>query len=498
MKRLSIIPQGIIWFLFLIITGFGYTFSVLEYVGRQTAMTFGGIAVAGFIWFMFAALSIAGLYWLQKEKFCIVFSKKQRLFLECSVLVLLLTGGCIFRFFEPFQGLWSVDAENEFFQYAQIVKNAKEYQNPYLASRLYVAFLHILFRVFGNIYQAGTIAQFILLLTGGLFWYFAVRNTFGTTTALFFTAGAMLLPDSIRASLQYDPVMLVFAIYGVDAWLIASYRKSSSQGVQNILLEIGLGVLVGGAVMLDLSGWIIAAWYWISMKEKRVFTPFVALGSIVSSVGAVMWMQMFAYHISMEEALQFSGYARLSFTASSIISLQKFIFSLGTHPILWTAIFVIAVFWFLPDKKDTVYFMAGMEFLFLLKYMGWDADLYQDFWIYTGLATLLGVVFRQCTAQIIKLPDGVSKFPEDVETEDEDEDDAFLNDKSMVVVTFEQEPQERTTKIELPQQSVAYIPERVEFRKKISKTKIEYGRDISEEELHFDLPEEVTDTDYDV
>lgn len=500
MKRLSIIPQGIIWFLFLIITGFGYTFSVLEYVGKRTAMTFWGIAVADFIWILLAAGVIAGIYWLKKAKFYIVLSQKQRLFLECGVLLLVLIGGCTFRFAEPFQGLWNTETENEFFQYAQIVKNAKAYQNPHLASRLYVGCLHIVFRLLGNIYQAGTILQFVLLLVGGSLWYLAVRSTFGTIPALFFAAGAMLLPDSIRASLQYDPVMLVFTLYGVLAWLIACYKKSASHGILKVLLEICLGILAGVAVMLDLSGWILAVWYLISLKKKRVFTPFLAAGSMCLGIGTVTWLQMSLYHSSIQEALRFSSYAQLSAALPDAAKMQDFVFLLGTHPILWTAILVIAAFWFLQDKKNTVCFMAGIEFLFVLKCMGWDAGLYYEFGIYTGLFILLGIVFGQCAAPILKTSECVlSKNAEDTEAESEEEDDAFLNDKSMVVVTFEQEPQAKQTEVAMPKQSVVYIPERMEFRKRISKPKIEYGRDISEEEMHFDLPEEeLNDTDYDV
>lgn len=498
MKRLSMIPQGIVWFLFLIISSFGYVFSAFSHMSRQTTVTVASVAVVSAVWVLIAVICTAVLYWIRKKRDRVTFSENQRLFLECSVFILLFTGGCIFRFVEPFRNIWDINIENEFFQYAQIVRNAEVYTNAHLASRMYVACLHVLFWFLGNIYQAGMIAQFSLLLFGGIFWYFAIRRTFGMMTAMFFVAGAMLLPDSITASIQYTPIMLVFTLYGAFAWIMAWYADSKQNGVISLFFAFFLGICAGLAVLMDISGLIIFVMVLLACIHKKYLGKkqkcLSALGALIGTVVGILVVSFVVetvYQISFANVISIYKDIINGYQMPQFAQLQKFFFELGSHPVFVTAIAAICVFWLLQKRSGCAWIMTAILYLLFLQLMGWNTYMQHDFWIYTGLVTLFGLSLQQ---SIFEEHISVSKEQDVVEEEEDD----FLNDKSMVVVTFEQEPTESVAKEAPVVEQVVYVPKNMEFPKRASKPKIEYAIEVPEENMHFDVSEETTQKDYDI
>lgn len=489
MKRLSMIPQGIVWFLFLIISSFGYVFSAFSHMSRQTTVTVASVAVVSAVWVLIAAICIAILYWIRKKRDCVTFSENQRLFLECSVFILLFTGGCIFRFAEPFCNIWDINLENEFFQYAQIVRDAEGYTNAHLASRMYVACLHVLFLFLGNIYQAGMIAQFFLLLFGGMFWYFAIRRTFGMMTAMFFVAGAMLLPDSIATSIQYTPIMLVFTLYGAFAWIMAWYADSKQNGIISQVFALFLGICAGLAVLMDISGLMIFVMVLLACIHKKYLgKKQKCLSALVALIGTVVGIFVISFVVDVISIYKdiISGYQM-----PQLAQLQRFFFELGSHSVFVTAIAAVCVFWLLQKRSGCAWIMTAILYLLFLQLMGWNTYMQHDFWIYTGLVTLFGLSLQQ---SIFEEHISVSKEQDVVEEEEDD----FLNDKSMVVVTFEQEPTESVAKEAPVVEQVVYVPKNMEFPKRASKPKIEYAIEVPEENMHFDVSEETTQKDYDI
>ena len=338
MKRLSIIPEIFIWLAFSVVAGFGYAFSFFEYIGGRAELTATDIVMPTLVWLLLAVICTFLLRMVQKNRCFIHFSKYESVFLEISVLLLLLVGGCVFRYAEYFQGLWPVNPDNEFFHYAQVTQQSDFYSNPHPASRLYVGFLHIIFMFVGNIYEAGTLTQFVLLLLGVLFWYLALRKAFGVVTALFFTAGAMLLPDSIVTSMQYNPAMLLFAVYGVIAWFMAVYAEGKTNGFGAFLSEFLLGCLVSLAVMLDISGWIFVIVFVIALRrhhkncEKNSFMILIAscLG-IIFGANAFTYVQSVIYGISFQQASEFLAYPSLILQMPNLESIQEFVCTISLH-----------------------------------------------------------------------------------------------------------------------------------------------------------------------
>ena len=518
MKRLSIIPEIFIWLAFSVVAGFGYAFSFFECIGGRASLTAVDIVMPTFVWLVVAAFCTGLLRLAQKAQCFANFTKFESLFLEYGVLVLLLIGGWVFRFSTHFQGLWPVNPDNEFFQYAQISRSAVAYMNPHAVSRLYVGFLHILFLFLGNIYEAGSLAQFVLLMVGVFFWYMAVRKTFGQITALFFTAGAMLLPDSIAASVQYNPMMLLFAIYGMIAWIIACYAKGKCSGVPAFICELGIGMLLGASILLDVSGWILIAAGGLALRKHRegksLVTPVASILGIFFGVKAFSFVQSVIYGMSFAEADNFYSYANWKLQLPDINQVQKFFFDLGSHPVFIVAIVVIVTYWFMNRRHAVTWIMLGEVFLMALQLLKLDVYLKHDFLIYMGLLVLLGTSVQQFvwgtdkqeeTAQkqspingdTTELPD--LSFLSDTKVEAAKENAVPLTENQEPVVTvinFDEQP--AVTVCEKQQdRPVIFIPKSMEIPKRVSKPKVEFAVEVAEEKMHYDLEIE-ENADFDI
>lgn len=402
MKQLSIIPEIFIWLAFSVVAGFGYAFSCFEYIGGRAEMSVTDIIVPTLVWLLLAAFCTFLLRMVKKSQCFAHFSRYQSLFLECGVVSLLLISGWVFRFSKYFQGIWPVNLDNEFFQYAQVTQDAAMYMNPHPASRLYVGFLHMVFLFLGNIYEAGAVTQFILLLTGVFFWYLAIRRTFGCGTAMVFTAGAMLLPDSIVATIQYNPMMLLFAVYGLIALVMSCYAQGKVTGVLAFVCELFIGVLTGTAVLMDISGWIFAGIGGLALRKhqkncekKSLITPVAGCLGVVLGVKAFSFIQSAVYGMSFRDADNFYSYSSLKLQVPDLNQIQEFFFALGKHPVFIVAIIVIITYWFLKRRQECSWIMLGVLFLFGLQLLGLDTYLQHDFLIYMGLLVLMGVSVQQ-------------------------------------------------------------------------------------------------------
>lgn len=469
MKQLSIIPEFLIWVIFSVVAGFGYAFSVFDYIGENAKLSAADVVIPTLMWLLLAAVSAFFINLTKKTQCFNKFSKFERLFLEGAILVFLLVGGWLFRFSEPFQGIWPANFENEFFRYAQVSAQSEIYNNPHPASRLYVGFLHFVFLFLGNIYEAGALTQYVLLLIGVSFWYLAVRKLFGPVTALCFMAGTMLLPDSIIASMQYNPMMLLFAVYGIFLWSAASYFKSRCTGFAAFIWEIFIGIGIGAAILLDISGCIFLAvgcctvWYRYRGEERGSKILHMVCSLIGTVACLVLWMEgLYAYE-------------NLTWKIPDLTQLKAFVFDLGTHPIFILSIVTIVTYWFFKTRSVCVLIMAAILFLFGVKVLGLDAYMQHDFLSYVGLLMLFGLTLREAVSakstkeQMQQKAEGVLAEPPIV-----------------TVVRFEEEaavvvPEKQKEK------PAIYIPKSMEIPKRISKPKVEYAIDVAEEKMHYDV-----------
>lgn len=494
MKRLSFIPEIFIWLTFSVVAGFGYAFSFFEYVNGHAQMSVADIIIPTLVWILLAAICTFLLRIAQNTQCFMRFSKAESVFLECSVLSLLLIGGWVFRFVDYFQSVWPAGLDNTYFEFAQVSQNAVVYMNPHPASRLYVGFLHIVCLFLGNIYEAGAMIQFVLLLLAVLVWYFAIRKAFGAIAALFFVAGAMLLPDSIVASMQCNPMMLLFFIYGCIALMIVHYAHSRRVGFFMTLGEILLGALVMAAVFLDISGCLMVLLFGLALRyrkknciKKPFLTPLPACFGIMSGCGVIPLLQARIYDMNFVEAAKFMAYTHLSLQLPDISTLQGFVFSLGTHPVFIVAIVVISIYWFLNKKQAFTWIMLSILFLFGIQLLQMDVFLQHDFMIYMGISVLLGISVQQYLSLADKQAPGdehdayVAGTPEIVELKS----DKTQTEPVVTVIRFEEEPAV-TVPEKQQDKPLIFIPKSMEIPKRVSKPKVDFAIEVEAEKLHFD------------
>ena len=471
MKQLSIIPEFLIWLAFSVVAGFGYAFSVFNYIGENSELSAVDIVIPTVMWLLIAAVSVFFINLAKKTQCFTKFSKFERIFLEGGIILLILIGGWVFRFGQPFHSIWPVNMENEFFHYAQVSAQAAVYANPHPASRLYVGFLHTVFLFLGNIYEAGAIIQYLLLLIGVSVWYLAIRKLLGQVTALCFMAGAMLLPDSIIASMQYNPMMLLFTLYGVLLLFIAGHAKSQGMNALAFIWEFFAGIGIGAAILMDISGWLFVAIGIIAIGYRYQDEKFAKgfLHVITCLMGIIMSYVLLGYGHS--HFYNVDLYTKYVFRITELIHIKAFVFELGTHPVFMVSIITIVSFWFFKARGICTWIMAGILYLLGLKILELDVYMDHDFLIYAGLLMLLGMTLREAVAM-----SNVKK--EEVKIREES--------PVVTVVCFDEE-EAVTVPEKQEEKPVIFIPKSMEIPKRISKPKVEFAIEVAEENMHYDV-----------
>jgi hypothetical protein len=475
MKQLSIIPEFLIWLVFSVLAGFGYAFSVFDYIGKNAELSAIDIVIPTLVWLLVAAVSAFFINLAKKTQCFAKFSKFERVFLEGGILLLLLVGGWLFRFAQPFHDIWPVNIENEFFHYAQVSTQSEVYTNSHPASRLYVGFLHIVFLFLGNIYEAGALTQYVLLLVGVFLWYLAVRKLLGQVTALCFMAGAMLLPDSIIASMQYNPMMLLFTIYGVLILFIAGYMKSHRMDAVAYVGEFFVGIGIGAVILLDISGLmfvpICVAVIWYRYKDRgignRILHIITCLIGCVISCAALYYVHIHFYNVDF--------YTKHTLQIPEFTQLKAFVFELGTHPVFMVSIVTIVTFWFVKSRGICTWIMTAILYLLGLKILHLDFYMQHDFLIYAGLLMLLGMTLREAVA--------VKK----VEATNLKSQPVTLQEMPVVTVVHFEEESAVTVPEKQEEKPVIFIPKSMEIPKRISKPKVEFAIEVAEENMHYDV-----------
>lgn len=507
MKRLAIIPEIFIWSAFLLVAGFGYAFSFLGYIEHHVQMSVADIMLPTIVWFLLAVFCTFLLRVAQNTQLFIRFSKMESLFLESSVLLLLLVGGWIFRFVDYFQMVWPAGVDETFFEFAKVSDSTTIYANPHPASRLYVAFLRLICMFLGNIYELGALAQFVLLLAAVLLWYFVLSKAFSSVTALFFVAGAMLLPDSITASMQCNPMILLFLLYGFAAYVIVEFAQSHSTGVWLYVQAFSVTLLAAIAALMDISGVLLLAGvcYAFYYRQKHFPDSANSLNAIFSAAGLVLakmaytFVHMELYGLSFREAVCFDCYQGLQPHIPTLERVQTFAFSLGRHPIFIVAIVIVCAYWFLNQRAAFTWILAGMLYLFGVQLLQLDMYLQHDFLIYMGILVLVGIsvqeylraacpeafekelLNRECMDRLCDVGDMVSEV-------------AALEEPVVTVIRFEDQPAVTVPEMEKP---LIFIPKNMEIPKRVSKPKVDYAIEIAEDKDCFDY-EVDEDSDFDV
>lgn len=481
MKKSARIPEIIIWLFFSMIVCFGYAFSFLTYAARHTQASGFHVALSVSICLLLAG---AGVIYVKMPRpgqcfFC--FSKTEWIFLEGGILALLLIGGYILRFSDHFYGIWQSGLEDTFFQYAQVVPDRAVYANPHLISGMYVQMLHIACLFFGNIYEIGVSLQFALQLLGVLVWYMALRKLLGRVEALFFVFGAMLLPDSIRHSVQCDPTMLLFLIYGCTVFCMAYYAKSHISGKWDTFLEALLGVMTAFCVFADISGLLMlfVLAYALNCKHRLLsgsFWPWSKCIPVVTGLFAGLFLtvilQSELYGIRVVDAVRLQSRQGLAFTFPDKAFWHRYAARFDMQPAFLPAVLVILAYWFIRTRKVLTYTMGAVLYLFAVQFLQLDLYMEHDFLIYMLLLVLTGMTWKRYFQ-------------------------AYKTEEPVVtVVHFEEQPVVEVPPISEKAPAI-FMPKSLTIPKRTPKAKIDYEVEVQEEQLHFDVPVE-ENADFDV
>ncbi len=127
--------------------------------------------------------------------------------------------------------------------------------------QIYLYMLRCLFSIFGNIWQVGTIAQFVLFIAGAAVFYFAIRKVNGSIGSLLIIGIMLCVPCFLPITYAYGPQMLYFLLFSVGLYYIHAFVVDCAEleecGVIFIIQTIFTGFYAGLLIYLDLFGLVL-------------------------------------------------------------------------------------------------------------------------------------------------------------------------------------------------------------------------------------------------
>lgn len=166
-------------------------------------------------------------------------SKKECLFLEGTILFILLLAGCIFRYvIYTKSSWWPEDLGKTYFMRAQVTMEPFTYQNETIVSIPYHFLLHQICLIFGNVFEKSLIAHIVLFTLGVFVWYFAIKKVTNWIVALLFTSIWLLAPIGILLSLVLNPFVFWFFAFGLVALFMVSIVKAMKKNKKDIALSL--------------------------------------------------------------------------------------------------------------------------------------------------------------------------------------------------------------------------------------------------------------------
>lgn len=252
------------------------TIAVFSFVGMLLAKAWGGPLivtalglVAGFFGVVLLISVLAGKI---SEK---IYSKKadamaegkvkKRLIAEGIATVCILVAGILLR-------IYLLDYAGESAAYYDVAKVTQDQVNILVPVQnsvyYYLGLLRALFLVVGNQWIAGIWLQIVLQILSGIVLYFAVRKMAGVWVAMLSLTYVMLVPSSIRLSLNYGPDVLYFLLWSIGCLAVSDYLSESRTmhekrvvfyEIRMWLYSILVGTLIGFLTYVDIAGVVLLA-----------------------------------------------------------------------------------------------------------------------------------------------------------------------------------------------------------------------------------------------
>lgn len=152
--------------------------------------------------------------------------KRQRIFWETLLLLVVLIGGSVLHYFVSTKAFWwPAEMGKTYFLDAQVTDAKLYLADTSYVFRVYIYFLHTLCMIFGNIYEICLSAHFILFVFATIVWYLTLKKIFNWVVSLILIAILYLAPFSIVISCTLNPLVMWFLLFGFLVFLIVSCVK---------------------------------------------------------------------------------------------------------------------------------------------------------------------------------------------------------------------------------------------------------------------------------
>lgn len=222
-------------------------------------------------------------------------------------MVLLLAVGIALRVF----GMGSIEQESVYFDLAKVAEGQEIPPVAYGAAYAYIQLLHLMFRVFGNIFEAAIWLQIVLQMIAGSLVYSGVRKTAGTISAIIALGVLMLSPWSIKQALILSPECLLLLSFSLALFACGKCIEKKNRVLKCIGAVLLLAVTCYLYILeiLNLSSWKFGDWLSMELMVLVVLVAGSCLKALFSrKKGAVesVWedgkMEACLEAISTEEA----------------------------------------------------------------------------------------------------------------------------------------------------------------------------------------------------
>ncbi len=426
----------------------------------------------------------------------------------------LLAGGILYRL-NVFPG---EIAENAYFRLAAVDTPGPVEPLAHGALYLYILLLRGLFLLVGNQLFAGLILQMVLQFVSAVLVYVGVRKIAGAFPALWTFGFMMFAPYFVEVSLCYTPEVLYLLLFGgmLCLWsgLLGMIKRAESGKWYHFVLTFVFGIGVAFMTYLDALGAVLLCMGLALLGVKRE-TKFSAiplllmtlLGAILGFIG-IFGIDARLSHSSLTAIMRVWEWLFVPGSGSLYYLYHQILFKLSDNGIVSLLIF-IGLFWsafgfFTKKKKESQipWFWMMLSGVVLSYACGASGNMDRSFLGLFGMIILAGkgiqLTFTKKEEQDMQLQ--MQEETEEISAEEPEQsamseenvtEEALENMVTEIIETVEDIPEKEVTQEVITE--IQYIENPLPLPKKHVKKTMDYGFEISDEQMGFDI--EIGDED---
>lgn len=423
---------------------------------------------------------------------------------EILVLLGLLAGGAVYR-----MTLFPNTLEsNPYFELA--VVNSSEMPQPLAQGALYIyiLLLHGLFMVVGNNLLAGIILQLVLQFMAAVLIYFAVRKLAGCLPAIWTFGFFMTAPFFVKESLTYSPVNLYLLLFGIVLLFYAAILKTIKNTDvfrwYHYIAAFLFGTAVSFLIYLDAVGIVFAVTcifmlvvYNPNRKKMALSLLLLSFIGVVLGLLGVFAVDAWQSNSHISDIAEVWGWLFIpeSYINFSYMFSQVFT-RLGDNIVCSILIFAgitWGIFGFFTEKKkesQSLWVLMTVSAVLFSCVCPAAGNMDRSFPALLGMIVLSGKGLQLALS---------SKKEETVMSEETIAEETIAEEpnveESIVEESVAEEPvtEEPMTEEPIPVREIKYIENPLPLPKKHVKKTMDYGYEIPEEDMEFDI--DISDED---